>query len=89
MGYAGVHLDTQRDNSFAPGGMLGALKSVGGNGQVFNGPFNTQPSWGIGCEFLLKPGQSINLHLDNANVVGDGSTKKLILSAPITWNAGN
>jgi hypothetical protein len=89
VGYAGSHLDTQRDNDFAPGGMLGVLKIIGGNGQIVSGPYNVQPSWGIGCEYLLRPGQRITLRLDNTQVVGDGSTKKLILSAPITWNAGN
>ena len=86
IGYAGVHLDTQRDTSFPP---QAVLSKTAGNGQIINGPYDVQPSWGIGCEYLLRPGQSITLFLDNAQVVGDGSTKKLKLAAPITWNAGN
>jgi hypothetical protein len=88
VGYAGVHLDTERhqDQGFAPGDVL---KITAGNGQIVSGPYNVQPSWGVGCEYLLNPGQNLNLHLDNALIVGDGSTKKLKLAAPIDWNGSN
>jgi len=85
-GYAGVHLDTEKDNAIS---LNEIIFQSGGSGTLSSGPYNVQPSWGAGCQYILSPSQNLQLHLDNTKVVGDGSTQKLWLEAPVDWNVSN
>ena len=75
VGFAGFALDTERDTSIAPASVF-----VGG-GSFSIPPYNLQQAWGVGVEWLLPMGGSMNMTADHTQVVGDGSTDLLFLDA--------